>query len=173
MKYETLGPFYVDRDSSGQIHSKQSKLWLAADKKISGVSGAKGLYLFGVKTTRTSRIIPWYVGMTKSQSFAKECFQPHKIVIYRDVMALYKKAKPYLFILPRLTPTGNLYKGTISGDIEVLEKLMIGYAYSSNSKIMNKKNTKFWRDICVPGVFNSMPGRPKNSASMLTSCLQF
>ena len=171
MKYNTFGPFNVARSNSGQIHSKQKQLWSTANSKKSGVSSAKGLYIFGVKTTRTKRIIPWYVGMTKSQSFEKECFQPHKIIIYRDVMALYKKADPFLFILPRLTPNGRLYKGIFSKDIEYLEKLLIGYAYASNSSIMNKKNTKFWREITLPGVFNP-PGRPPKSASMLSDCLQ-
>jgi hypothetical protein len=112
-------------------------------------------------------LTPWYVGKAERQPFRKECFAPHKLAIYRNLMFRYKSGSPVLFLVVRGTPTGRLCKPSKTGyrDAGFLESMIIGQALRANDELCNIKDTKFLKDMKVPGMLNGGQGQPSNSVT--------
>lgn len=77
------GPFIISKKSNGLILATAEYLkqfWEEIDEEYPGLSCACGCYVFATRAGKG--VIPWYVGKTEKQSFAKECFYSHKINHY-------------------------------------------------------------------------------------------
>lgn len=161
MNFDILGPFEIPLDEDGKIASSNGPLepfWQAADDAMPGLRQGHGCYVFCIRTSGGPSYLPWYVGKTE-KGFAKECFQSHKWQHYEKAMAKYKRAKPFMFLIPSLTADGKLSRAKRPRTISFLEDYLIGLGISRNDELRNKKDTKYYREICVPGLLNGKAGR--------------
>jgi len=58
-------------------------------------------------------------------------------------------------------------------DINFLEDMFIGYALRRNPEIENKKQTKLLREMVIPLLLNTEPGRPTDSTYQFADVLGF
>ena len=158
----------VPRQATGLVAADRQSLtefWNRVDGELEdGLSGAIGCYIFSVRAGNGS--LPWYVGMAEMQSFRRECFQPHKLVHYNNILAARGAGTPLLTLIAKYTPTGRLVgpTGNEHNDIQFLETLLIGKCIARNFDLYNKRDTRFLREMIVPGLLNSPQGRLPDSA---------
>lgn len=171
MKYENYGPYELDCPINTKLSSKQPSLWDAMEADREGLSNAKGVYIFGINSSGGDRISPWYVGKTEEQGFRNEALVAHKLLVYREVLGDYDRARCYLFFLARVTDKGRLYKGRNAIDIDFVEKMMIAQALHANPDLANKRDTKLLRNIVLPGFINTPQGGPTTARNELLVCL--
>ena len=173
MKYNVCGPFEVPRGATGLIDmSREPKkaFWKDVERRSEGLSGACGCYIFGIKSGRG--LLPQYVGRTRGNTFKGECFTPHKLNHYNAAVTA-SSGRPMIFFLPKVTPGGAFARISTNGhrDIDFLESYLIGVALERNANLLNKKDTKFLREMEVRGILNDSRGRPTNSAMALRSAM--
>jgi hypothetical protein len=145
--------------------------WKKVRKEDEDLPDACGCYLFALQNG--ANIVAWYVGKTERRTFYQECFQATKINYYNETL-IDHNGTPLLFLLPRLTNSGNRFsKPTRTGyrDIDFLETLMIGMALERNPSLTNIKKTKLLREMVVPGVINSPQARPRGPVIDLRNAL--
>lgn len=104
--------------------------------------------------------LPWYVGKAERQSFRHECLTPHKVVHFNNALA-GRKAKPELFFIPQVTPSGQYRSPTSSRRpaIRELESLLIGMAINRNPSLLNIAGTKWLQRLTVEGFLNTKKAR--------------
>ena len=171
MNFETFGPFRIWLDDRGNIPDDLGKFWEQVDNERAGLSSAKGCYLFTIRTSGGSSLSTWYVGKT-DKSFSRECFQPHKRVIYAKSLSRYKRAVPYLLLIPRLTDHGALYKGNGERSTVFLEDYLIGVGLQANPQLENKRDTKLYRELRLLGILNSRGSKPNKATAELKRALR-
>jgi hypothetical protein len=166
MKFSTFGDFQINLDAYGNIPGDLSSFWsiVGADLR-----SAKGCYVFGIRTSGGASVYPWYVGKTLN-SFESECFQPHKRVLYGKALNYYKRKSPCLFLIARLTDGGSFYKGASAISINFLERHLISLGLQVNQDLLNKRDTKLYREVQVRGILNE--GYPDEPARELRRALR-
>lgn len=99
-------------------------------------------------------------------------FGAQKIVLYNEALNAVI-GKPGLLFLAKRTPTNRFAKKAEKGhrDIRMVENLLIGSALSRNQKLKNLKGTKLLREMHVPGLLNTTPGKPPPSVTALKKAL--
>ena len=172
MFYETYGEFEVPYKAGkgGKIVFKEglNKFWNDLDEKHRSLSIGRGCYIFAIRASKGMK--PWYVGQTK-KTFRDECFQPTKLNHYNNVLSNTAKGTPVLILVARHTPKGKFSKNLNVKEADFVEQLFITHALSKNNDLMNKKDTRFLRDLQIPGVLNSPKGKPSVGAKLLKSLL--
>jgi hypothetical protein len=171
MKYEYSihGPFEIrtykgvknNKAVNRAIEAKKS-FWDEVETKVPDLPTACGCYLFAIQAGKG--FTPWYVGLAE-KGFQKECLTGHKFGIYTDVLNS-GSGTPILFFIARLTNKKNIFaKPSKNGrnDIKFLENMLIGTAIVKNSELKNKKQTKYLRNMRVPGVINTPKRKQFNS----------
>ena len=176
MIFHPFGPFEIPRSANGLIdRDKESrrKFWNKVADKGEGSPEAVGCYIFSIRVGGGT--LPWYVGLTKKQSFRTECLSSHKLNHYDHVL-VGRKGTPLLTLLAKYTsdsyeryarPSANGHR-----DIQFLEKHLISLAIRRNPDLRNIQDTKFLRRMVVHGVLNTPPGRQASSVSELKNLLQ-
>ncbi len=171
MIFQTFGAFPIHLDGFGNIPDDLGEFWTQVEQEKGGLRNAKGCYVFGIRTSGVSTIVPWYVGKTVT-SFDSECFQPHKRVIYAKAISYYKRAVPHLFLISRLTIGGSFYKGASAVSTNFLERHLISLGLQANSDLLNKRDTKLYREVHLRGILNSEGGKPDKAAKELRLSLR-
>ena len=167
-RFAVYGPLSIDLDDDGNIPRSMRGFWASADELRSGLRGAKGCYVFGIRSSGGSRITPWYIGKTNNQTFEGECFKPHQRVHYGYALNKYVRKRPVMYLIPQLATGGKLYRGRAGRAIEFVEKYLIGFGLFANEDILNKKDTKLYNEVVVPGLLNS--GKGKRSFATKSLC---
>lgn len=134
MRFQVEGPFRLYRTDAGLVDSSalaRRYYWDWVEEHMPGLPDACGCYIFAIRAPRGS--LPWCVGKAERQSFRHECLTPHKIVHFNNALA-GRKAKPELFFIPQVTPSGQYRSPTSSRRpaIRELESLLIGMAINRN-----------------------------------------
>jgi len=173
MNYFPYGPFDIPKTVKGRIDADKNslaKFWNDVNAEKEDLSEAVGCYIFSVRAGRG--LLPWYIGLAEKQSFRQECFAIHKLVNYNETIAA-RKGTPVLTLLPKFTATGRYASQSKNGhgDIQFLEKMLIGLAVRRNSELVNIKNTRLLKEMVVPGILNTPRGRQKKSVDMLKSLM--
>lgn len=173
MKFTIHGPFDVPRVGHLIDDSAKSKtaFWLSCDLHVPEISSACGCYVFVIRKNKNAR--PWYIGLTTKKTFKGEVFGLHKINHYNHAMAAVAIGKPQLYFLAKRTPGGKFQKPSANSlpAVEFLETFLFGVALNQNSALRNSSNTKFLRNVVVPGVLNTPPGAPKAAEKALRADL--
>ena len=174
MRFGTFGPFDIPRDEYGNVSDSLSDFWEAVDSEWEALSSGRGCYVFGISPSGGSRVEPWYVGKTNKQGFDCECFTPHKLNHYSRALNRYNRGKPRLFLVAQFGDDGKrLYRGSSGPAIDFLETYLIGIAIGANEDLLNKRDTKLYREVVFPGFLNSPPGNPAGGANRLKESLRF
>lgn len=167
MKFEPYGPFELPRLNGGIDVRQRKAFWETVRNEHPSLPDAVGCYIFALKAAKGFR--PWYVGKTERQCFMNESWQPGKLLSYNEVIREHN-GKPVLFFLAKITANGRFAKPTrrkYRGSIAALEEMLIGICLDRNSKLFNKKTTKYLRELQVPGYLNDSPGaRTKNARAL-------
>jgi hypothetical protein len=171
MRFRVFGPIRIDLDEYGNIPNSMNSFWEEVDGLYDGLSGGRGCYIFCIKTSGGPRIYPWYIGKTNRQTFAGECFKPHQRNHYSRALNYYDRAHPGLFLVAQFTSGGKLYKGQGEASINFLETYLIGLGLRANHNLMNKRDTKLYRELVLPGFLNSDQGNPGLPANELRKVL--
>jgi hypothetical protein len=167
--FETYGPFAVPIKDRALDKSREAAFWSSVEEAAPGLSGAIGCYIFAVRAGRGMR--PWYVGKTDRAGFKREVFQDNKFRLYFEILRQRKRGTALLFFIARHTPRGRFAKVSVNENraISTLEELLIGTALTRNPKLINKRATKHFREIQVPGYMNESAGaRPKDARQLAT-----
>lgn len=161
MNFSVYGPFDIPRDGALIDTAAKAKrdFWNDVDARVQGLPFACGVYIFVVRATRGA--LPWYVGLTTKRGFNDESLGLFQTNHYNHALGSKVGVRPQLYFLAKQTPTGRFAKPSKNshGDIEFLETFMFGVALNRNPQLRNSKNTKFLKNIVVPGVVNT-PQRP-------------
>ena len=171
MIFAVHGGFEIYRKKKNRWGVFDKEFWARVEQQEQGLSRACGCYVFALQNGEN--INAWYVGKTEKSSFQKECFQATKLMYYNEVLDAHN-GTPRLFLIARLTPTtGKFSKSSTNGynDIDYLESMLIGMALEKNSHLQNVKKTKFLRELVVPGVINTQPGRSTDAILGLKNAL--
>ena len=139
------------------------------EKKEAGLSDAVGCYIFAIKAGKGVR--PWYVGKTERASFRKEAF---KFEPFAKALNQLKIGTPLLYLLAARTKGGKLTKPAKRSiaSVGALEELLIGTCLRRNPRLLNKKVTKHFKEIEVPGYMNESPGARSLNARALARLLK-
>lgn len=159
MNFYPRAAFEIPRNGSGLIaRDKLKKFWLEIDELEDSLPSAIGCYVFSIRAGRGA--LPWYVGLAVKQSFREECFAPHKLVHYNEVLAS-RNGTPMLTLLPKSTPAGKLVSpiGGEHRDIKLLEWKLIEKCLSRNNDLCNTSNTKLLKEMVVSGLMNTPQGK--------------
>ena len=171
MKFDPLGPFEIPVNIRRRVEKSDLKeFWDEIEEMYPKLSEAVGCYIFSLKN---KSFMPWYVGLAEKQTFKSECFAVHKMGIYNEAISHRKKGKAFLTLLPKFSSSGRYSKTSKNGhrDIQFLEKILIGTAAQRNPELLNVRNTKFYRELVVPGLFNSPMGQPKKNVKAFKSLI--
>jgi hypothetical protein len=151
------GGLEVDRD-------KLAQFWHHAGP----IAREHGCYVFAMRFG--DKLTVFYVGKAVKTRFKTECFAPHKISIYNEVLAREKRhRRPVLLFV---TPTARRgTRPTVAKEIARIEKWLINKAIAVNPHLMNGRlirRTPSWR---IAGVEPRGPGRPSKSSRLLRNAL--
>jgi hypothetical protein len=170
MRFVPYGPFELPRLNGGVPRSQKKAFWDSIEKQYPCLPDAVGCYVFALKAAKGFK--PWYVGKTEKQTFRTETWADSKLLSYGDVIRSHN-GKPMLFLLVKLTPQGRQAKPTRReiGSIAVLEEMLIAVCLERNSKLLNKKTTRYLKNLHVPGYINDKPGARTKQAKSLAQLL--
>jgi hypothetical protein len=162
MKFAIYGGFEIQRQPNwhGAFDKENRKLfWENVEANKPRLSEACGCYVFAIQNGGNFRA--WYVGKTEKNTFSGECFEIQKKLIYNEILVDHA-GQALLFLIPRLATSGKFSKPRQSGyhDVEFLETMLIGIALKTNPELANIRKTKLLKEMVVPGVINSPPGKP-------------
>jgi hypothetical protein len=77
--------------------------------------------------------------------------------MYHKALEQYdSKPMPSLLFAARITSRGRFSQAVPAGELDWLEKMMIGAAMNRNDELTNKKDTKLLRELRVPGFLGSL-----------------
>lgn len=162
MKFAVYGPFDMPRTGGLIDNSAAAKklFWQSVESAVPGLSMACGCYVFVVKAKRGA--LPWYVGLTTKRTFKGEAYGAFQVNHYNPPVVGKVGVTGQMFLIAKETPTGRFAKPSANShkDIEYLETFLFGVALNRNANLRNAKNTKFLKNICVPGVINSPQRKP-------------
>jgi hypothetical protein len=121
------------------------------------VAKQHGCYVFSMRAGRGEK--PWYVGKASRQSFAAECFSPHKLNIYNGILG-HRVGKPRLtFVIPARSRGAWPMVA-----IDEVEEFLIGHAASRNANLANKRKLPS-QNWSIQGVVPGTRGKPPAEAS--------
>ena len=112
----------------------------------------------------------FYVGRTTRQVFKHECFRPHKLRYYNEVLRTETRRTPVLLFV---TPTDRRgTKATVGKEIGRIEKWLVNAAYVANPRLMNKRLIKKPRGWRIAGVEPRSRGKTSKAARVLRKALE-
>ena len=171
-RYDVFGPFEIPRTNSRRRVDRSSlrDFWNeleALRPKNEGLASASGCYIFGIRAGKGAK--PWYVGQA-TRTFRQECFTPHKLVRYNEVLT-ERKGTPLLFLLARMTPTGRFAGKLGPKEADWVENQLIHHCLSANDDLLNVRGTAFSAEVIIPGLLNSPQARRSTEVQDLRSLL--
>lgn len=173
MIFQPYGPLELSRDCAGLLlldRDLRTAIWKRADQIDPGLSDACGCYVFAVRTGGGTK--PWYVGKAVRQSFKRECLTQDKVTKYNSVLQTLERGTPLLYLYGRVKPGRTRFSApstTEHRDVPYLEKMLIALALGRNKDLVNKRETTLLRNMIVPGLLNSEPGRPASGQGWATA----
>jgi hypothetical protein len=177
MRFEVVGPYFLKTRSIIKVdHVKDLKASIADDDELANLLSAPGCYVFGIKSTGSKRVVPWYVGKAERQSVFKEATNAAHLQLYNEILDTYKKGHPALIFLPQVTISGQPAK-VAKGEskkpaVEFLENWLIAAALKSNPHLYNIKKTKLLNELWVRGLFNPTAGESNAASKALKATLK-
>jgi hypothetical protein len=122
--------------------------------------------VFGIRAG--GGITPVYVGKTHRQTFAEECFTPHKVGKYNEGLVEYRRGTPVLFLLTPPVRRGRPNQG----NVDELEAFLIQTGVAANEDILNVQGTAR-ADWTIAGVLRTGQGRASESATLFERMMGF
>jgi hypothetical protein len=170
VRYETFGPFGLERDGNKFREEALLKMWSGVESSNKELPGAVGVYILAISAKRGSALKPWYVGRTDKQCFRDRFKQ--QLGKFGNVLDLAKNGKPQVFLIARITSSGNFTKPskTKLPYNDKVESLLIDSCLTQNSELINAKKVKHL-GLVVPGYRNSDRGKPTKAAKELRRML--
>ena len=169
--FHPYGPFEIPTLDRVPDRKRLNEFWDMVEECEPGLSSAIGCYIFAVRAGRGIR--PWYVGKTDRLGFRREAFQAPKLLIYGEVLRPRKRGTALLYLIARHTPGQKFMKRKTNENkvIGRLEEMLIGSSLLRNPDLANKRTTKHFREMRVPGYMNDAAGARSRPAKNLAKLL--
>lgn len=155
--FKVYGPFKVPTQKRlyGRVID-EDHVW--SKKSLQSLQSRKGLYVFSIKTSRTSKFKPFYVGQAKV-SFEQEVFNVRNLKSYNAVLTDFAKGYPAIFLLSYSRKDGKPKARHISQ----MESHFIKLGAAVNPPLTNHRGTKLpsWS---ISGVIRSKTRRASKAA---------
>lgn len=174
-RLQVLGPFRVPTERKRgrrriECNLARDAVFEAAQDSVGGrydLYDAIGCYIFGL-SPRGARTWPYYVGKACDQTLHKRVFQSQdKPRLYDDILSEYDRATPFVYLLPLLTPAGNLARLKSNGRrIQLAEQTLIGMALRVNPDLWNIQHRAALDSFSIDGISTSR-GRQSEAAVRL------
>jgi len=162
-EYSVHGPYKIPviKKHAGRSIGSSTDFW--DNNQIAQIGNRCGVYVFGMRAGKG--IVPYYVGKT-TNSFANECFHPHKLVKYNEALTEYRSGRPVMFFLARPIKRGQIKKK----EIKQLEDFIILIASTKNPGLLNIRSRKKpkW---AIAGVIPGTQGQPSREAKKFKSMM--
>jgi hypothetical protein len=176
MQFEVRGPYFLaTRSIIRSEHVAALYEELAEDPRTESLLYGCGCYVFGIKSSGSKRVVPWYVGRAERQSLIAEATNRGHLQLYNEILDDYKKGQPALFFLPAVTQQAKPRAPTSAkrgvAAVRFLEDWLISVALKQNRNLYNVQNTKMLRELYVRGIFNPKKGDRTTTSSDLRYCL--
>jgi hypothetical protein len=178
MNYAIYRLIDVPRDDKGRIHKRLKTFWDdKAETRGIDFRTAVGCYVFSIGAGRGE--LPWYAGLAE-KGFGQECFTVHKRGLLNGILQSRERSKLNLTLLVKLTPKKKPAKpskvrlnkkANRASDIRFLEQQLIAHCYRRNEQLLNIANTRYLKDMVVPGLLNTPRGKPAAETRELLSLL--
>lgn len=160
-RFRVLGPFEIEVIEQGtERHIKPRaarKPMFAEAQKLVGssldITQARGLYVYGLHT-RADYDWPYYVGKAADLTLYKRCLHlSDKPRVYNEILQEYVNAKPFMYLLPLLTPSGKIASGEKAKRlIGIAEEQLIGIALQANSYLWNVQHRSKYESFVIDGI---------------------
>ena len=176
MQYQIFGEHQLPRTKVARGHmaldlsrKAQKLFWDNVDADNKGLSTGRGCYIFA--TRAGGGIKPWYVGQSKGP-FRNEVFADHKQKHFNTAFNEVKRGTPVLLLIARCTSMGKLSKVNLAkSEADFIEKMLISHALTQNPYLINTRDTRFPRELKIPGLLNSSRGKQSSSVKALRTTL--
>lgn len=177
--FRVLGPFTVPTLKSGAERTidftfARNSVFEQAETAANGrfdIAKAIGCYVFGLSPKGGPRTWPYYVGKACDQTLHKRVFQiQDKADLYNGIVADYPNDRPFVYLLPLLTPSGALARlNSNANRIRIAEQELIGMAWRVNSDLWNVQHRAALDSFQIEGLTTS--GQVSNAAKSLRTML--
>lgn len=176
MKFEVFGPYFFPTVTIiKNAHIVEVKEKLQSESEVASYLAGPGCYIFGVKSSGSRRVVPWYVGKAERQSVLTEATNAQHLQLYNEIFDDFHRGRPALYFVPAITPGRKpralAAKGGTMHAVDFLENWLIAKALKTNPKLWNVRSTKLLRELSVRGLFNPTRGDLNNPAASLKACL--
>ncbi len=174
LKYETFGPFDIDRDGGKLSENALRDFWNArlVDSRV-GLQEAVGVYIVSVRAQKGKIAKPWYVGRTDRQGFKTRLSQQH--LHFRQVLDKAKNGQLQIYLLALHPPGSAKFRKPTKTKIpsnDWLESLLIGSCLSCNKDLINASKIKHLKTLIVTGYLNNSKGKLNAAAASLKKTLK-
>lgn len=160
--FGNYGPYKLER-KGGVTADDLNECLSTVEEEAATLLDAIGVHIFAVKSTKNSKLKPWYVGKTDKGFRKRLTTHQRSGTIFGDIAKKAPNGHLYVLLIPRLTP-GNKFRKSAKktlGSINSLEDALIGSCLQVNPKLANASKTRFFRNLSVPGYLHS--GKIKKS----------
>lgn len=125
----------------------------AGEEKNLSIESAVGCYVYAVRAGQG--ITPWYIGQAK-ESFGQEAFSYRNFKIFKQHFdEKINKGTPVIFFVIRQTPGGKLQAKYDVTEANWVEDYLIRRGLDKNPDLLNKKNTRHFTNVVIPGIHNA------------------
>jgi hypothetical protein len=150
-------------------------VFAAAEQAVRGrydIYSAIGCYVFGLSPRGSARPWPYYVGKACDQALYKRVFQlQDKPNVYDAILTEYAAARPFVYLLPLLTPSGAPARLKSNAKrIRMAEHELIGTALRANVDLWNVQHRAALESFVIDGI--SAPGRASAAAQLFSEMLE-
>lgn len=154
-KYVVNGPYKVQKCKDGK-NIDFDGFW-KNNEELKSIQTEKGIYVFAIKTSKTKKHTPYYIGRTK-RTFDSEVFSDRNKLKYIKAVNNYERGYPVLFFVSY--PQGK--KGQINRkEINEIETFLIKLGAAINKNIENDRKIKGY-NWEISGVVNSSKRQKKS-----------
>ena len=178
-RFQVLGPFTVPTSRSRgkreiDFARARDEVFEAAALAVRDrydITEAIGCYLFGLSPRGGPKTWPYYVGKACEQTLYKRTFQPSdKPRIYNDILDEFDAARPFIYLLPLLTPSGLPARlNSNAKRIRIAEQELIGMALRVNTDLWNIQHRAALESFVIDGITTS--GRVSEAAGAMRTML--
>lgn len=148
-------PFERAEGSRKRINAEHARTFWEVEE-ARPLARKHGCYVFALRASRGFK--PWYVGRS-TKGLAQECFTPHKMGKYNEVLWQGHWGRPVMFFV---VPGGNK-KALPHAMVGQVEKFLIQLGAAKNPDLMNRHHAKS-PDWGIAGVLRGGKGKPSNAS---------
>ncbi len=158
-KFRVHGPFPVPVEKRLGIVDDDhlNKSFWSTEGTLEELATSRGCYVFAIRAGKG--YTPCYIGQA-TKGFARECFQPHKLLKFGKALLSRQKGTPVMFFVVHPPVKQGRINGT---EIDDIESYLINLGATHNPRLLNERGREAptWS---IDGVVRAGRGKPSHEA---------